>query len=78
MKMRFFKRCQKIAGKFGYETEQGALQLAIENLREIQKTKRGFHLGSRISNPGTILLPFHLASLFPRAIACAIVIRANR
>jgi hypothetical protein len=37
-----FKRCQKIAGKFGFETERDAIQLAIENLREIQKTKLGY------------------------------------
>lgn len=37
-----FKRCQKIAGKFGYETERDAIQLVIENLREIQKTKLGY------------------------------------
>ena len=37
-----FKRCQSIAGKSGYETERDAMELAIDTLRYIQKTKLGY------------------------------------
>jgi hypothetical protein len=37
-----FTRCQRIAGKVGYEVEHDAIQLAIDTLRDIQKTKLGY------------------------------------
>ena len=37
-----FNRCQSLAGKLGYEIERDAIQLAIDNLRDIQKNKLGF------------------------------------
>ena len=37
-----FTRCQKIAGRAGYETEHDAIHLAIDTLRDIQKTKLGY------------------------------------
>jgi hypothetical protein len=37
-----FTRCQKIAGKAGYETERDAIQLASDTLRDIQRTKLGY------------------------------------
>jgi hypothetical protein len=37
-----FNRCQTIAGRLGYETERDAIQLAIDTLRDIQKTKLGY------------------------------------
>jgi hypothetical protein len=41
-----FIRLQEIAGKAGYETERDAIRLAIDTLRDIQKTKLGFPHGS--------------------------------
>jgi hypothetical protein len=37
-----FTRCQEIAGKAGYEVERDAIQLALDTLRDIQKTKLGY------------------------------------
>jgi hypothetical protein len=37
-----FIRCQRIAGKAGYEVERDAIQLAIDTLRDLQKTKLGY------------------------------------
>ena len=37
-----FIRCQRIAGKAGYEVERDAIQLAIDTLRDIHKTKLGY------------------------------------
>ena len=37
-----FNRCKTIAGKPGYETERDAIQLVIDTLRDIHKTKLGF------------------------------------